>query len=120
MGRLTLELMQRTCPGSCGLLRLVSRAQAHAEGCADFAGYARSLSARFPLNLEGEPMPKIREGAMCLNDPAQAQVCLAIFQVSRTLNPLLGTVTYDDSTTGEARMGAFSAHAVEKLTGPNS
>ncbi len=88
MGRLTLELMKQTCPGSCGLFRLVSRAQARAAGFADFVGYACSLSKGFPLRLEGEPVAKIREGALCLNDPAQAQVCLATFQVSRTLNPL--------------------------------
>ena len=99
MGRLTLELMKHTCPGSCGLFRLVSRAQARAEGFADFAGYASSLSERVPLRLQGEPVPKIREGALCLNDPAQAQVCLATFQVSRTLNPLLGTVMRDDLVT---------------------
>jgi len=99
MGRLTLELMKQTCPGSCGLFRLVSRAQARAEGFADFAAYARSLSERFPLRLEGEPVPKIRKGALCLNDPAQAQVCLATFQVSRTLNPPLGTVVCDDLAT---------------------
>jgi uncharacterized ferritin-like protein (DUF455 family) len=92
MGRLTLELMKQTCPGSCGLFRLVSRAQARAEGFADFAGYACALSERFPLRLEGKHTPKILEGALCLNDSAQAQVCLATFQVSRTLNPLLGTV----------------------------
>jgi uncharacterized ferritin-like protein (DUF455 family) len=92
MGRLTLELMKQTCPGRCGLFRLVSRAQARAEGFADFAAYARSLSERFPLGLAGEPVPRIQEGALCLNDPAQAQVCLATFQVSRTLNPLLDSV----------------------------
>ncbi|MCX6912642.1 MAG: hypothetical protein NT167_06290 [Verrucomicrobia bacterium] len=96
MGRLTLELMKQTCPGSCGLFRLISRAQAGAEGAADFAGYARSLRERFPLHLDGEPMPKIREGALCLNDPAQAQVCLATFQVSRTLDPLFSTVVRGD------------------------
>jgi hypothetical protein len=96
MGRLTLELMKQTCPGSCGLFRLVSRAQARAEGLADFAAYASSLRERFPLHLEGEPMPKIREGALCLNDPAQAQMCLATFQVSRTLNPLLDRAVRDD------------------------
>jgi hypothetical protein len=85
MGRLTLELMKQTCPGSCGLFRLVRRAKARAEGFADFASYASSLSERFPLRLEGEPVPKIREGALCLNEPAQAQVCLATFQVSRAL-----------------------------------
>ena len=87
MGRLTLELMKQTCPGSCGLFRLVSRAQASAKGFASFASYAHSLSEHFPLRLEGEPGAKIREGALCLNEPAQAQACLATFQVSRTLIP---------------------------------
>jgi hypothetical protein len=87
MGRLTLELMKHTCPGSCGLFRLVSRAQARVEGFADFAGYAGSLSKRFPLRLEREPVRKIREGALCLNDPAEAQVCLATFQVSADGTP---------------------------------
>jgi hypothetical protein len=63
-----------------------------AEGFADFTGYADSLSERFPLRLEGEPVPKIREGILCLNDPAQAQVCLATFQFSRTLKALLRKV----------------------------
>jgi hypothetical protein len=92
MGRLTLELMKQTCPGSHGLFRLVSRTQMRAEGFADFTGYADSLSERFPLRLEGEPVPKIREGILCLNDPAQAQVCLATFQFSRTLKALLRKV----------------------------
>jgi uncharacterized ferritin-like protein (DUF455 family) len=97
MGRLTLELMKQTCPGTCGLFRLVSRAQAREEGFADLACYARSLSERFPLLLEGAPVARIREGALCLNDPAQAQVCLATFQVSRTLNPRLDRVVCDNS-----------------------
>lgn len=90
MGRLTVELMKQTCQGSHGMFRLVNRAMAQAEGFADFPGYARFLSDRFPLHLEGGPVPKIREGALCLNDPARAQVGLAIFQVSRTLEALIG------------------------------
>jgi hypothetical protein len=82
MGRLTVELMKHACPGSCGLFRLVSLNQARAEGFADLVGYARSLGERLPLRLEGEPLPKIRRGALCLNDPGQAQVCLATFEVS--------------------------------------
>ena len=105
MGRLTLELMKHTCPGSCGLFRLVSRAQARAEGFADFAAWARSLSERLPLRLEGQPVPKIRGGALCLNDPAQAQVCLAAFLVSRTLSPLLGKVLCDDLATRPTERG---------------
>ncbi len=82
MGRVTVELMKHVAPGSRGLFRLVSRKQALAEGFADFSAYARSLNKRFPIRLEGEPSPRISEGAICLNDPAQAQVCLAIFQVT--------------------------------------
>lgn len=83
MGRLTLELMKQTCPGSYGLFRLVTRAQSEADGFADFAAFSRFLSHRFPLRLEGEPYPRIREGTLCLNNPVEAQVCLATFQVSR-------------------------------------
>ena len=82
MGRLTVELMKHVAPGSRGLFRLVSRKQARAEGFADFPTYARSLTKRFPIQLKGEPSPRISEGAICLNDPAQAQVCLAVFQVA--------------------------------------
>jgi uncharacterized ferritin-like protein (DUF455 family) len=89
MGRLTVELMSQVAPGSHGLFRLVSRAMAHAEGFNNFPGYARALSERFPIRLEGAPRQKIREGAVCLNDPGQAQACLATFRVSRTLDPLV-------------------------------
>ncbi len=83
MGRVTVELMKQVAPGSHGLFRLVSRPMIRAEGFDDFVTYARSLSERFPPAFEGEPVPKIRQGAFCLNDPAQAQVCLAVFQVTR-------------------------------------
>ena len=83
MGRVLMELMKHASPGSHGLFRIVTRTMASAEGSEDFAAYARSLRERFPLRFEGEPAPKIREGALCLNDPAQAQACLATFQVSR-------------------------------------
>jgi hypothetical protein len=86
MGRLTVELMKRTCPGCIGWFRLVSRRQARAEGFADFSSYVHSLGQRLGLRFEGEPGIRIREGALCLNDPGQAQVCLATFEVSPTLN----------------------------------
>jgi uncharacterized ferritin-like protein (DUF455 family) len=83
MGRLTVELMKQACPGSHGLFRLINRAMMRAEGLEDFSACAHSLTERFPLRLEGEPVPKFREGLVCLNDAAQVQVCLAVFQVSR-------------------------------------
>jgi hypothetical protein len=84
MGRLTVELMQRASPESCGWFRLVTLVQARAEGFTNLANYAASLGERLPLRLEGEPAPTIRQGALCLNDPGQARVCLATFEV----NPL--------------------------------
>ena len=82
MGRVTLELMKHAAPGRHGLFRLLTRSMARAEGGEDFPTFARLLHERSPLELEGEPVPKISAGAVCLNDPAQAQVCLATFQVS--------------------------------------
>jgi uncharacterized ferritin-like protein (DUF455 family) len=83
MGRVTVELMKQVAPGSHGLFRLVNHQMIHTEGFDDFVAYARSLSERFPPGFEGEPVRKIRQGAFCLNDPAQVQVCLAVFQVTR-------------------------------------
>ncbi len=81
MGRLTLELMRQVCPGAYGRFRIFSRAQARAEGMAEFPALAQALAARQPLRLEGEPVPRIREGVVCLNDPAIAQGYLAVLEV---------------------------------------
>ena len=83
MGRVLVELMRQTFQNSFGTFRLVNAAQLRAEGFEDFLAYAKMLAKKFPLELEGEPLPRIRAGALCLNDPATAQVCLAVFQVSR-------------------------------------
>jgi uncharacterized ferritin-like protein (DUF455 family) len=85
MGRVTVELMKHVTPGSHGEFRLVNRKQALAEGFTDFVSYARSLRERFPIRLKGDPAPRISEGALCLNDPAPAQVCLAMFQVAHNV-----------------------------------
>ena len=83
MGRALVELMRQTFQNSFGSFRLVNAAQLRAEGFENFPAYARALAEKFPLQFEGEPLPRIREGALCLNDPATAQACLAVFQVSR-------------------------------------
>lgn len=81
MGRLTVELMKQVCPGSHGLFRLVKAGDLRAAGCDDFSAYARLLHERHPLRLEGEPVPRIRDGTLCLGDPAAARCCLPIFKV---------------------------------------
>jgi hypothetical protein len=86
MGRLTVELMRHACPGTCGLFCLVTLSRARTEGHGDLSHYARALGERVSLRLEGGPASKIRQGALCLNDPTQAQVCLATFEVGSTLN----------------------------------
>jgi hypothetical protein len=82
MGRVTVELMKHVAPGSRGEFRIINRKQMLAEGFSDFTTFACSLTGRFPIQLRGDPAPCISEGALCLNDPAQAQVCLAVFQIS--------------------------------------
>jgi hypothetical protein len=81
MGRVTVELMKHVAPGSRGLFRLVSRRQALAEDFSDFTTFAHFLTRQFPIRCKGEPA-RINEGVICLNDPAQAQVCLTLFQVA--------------------------------------
>jgi len=81
MGRVLVELMRQTCQNSFGLFRLVNAMQLRMEGFETFSAYARSLMEKVPLQFAGEPVPRIRSGALCLNDPATAQVCLAVFQV---------------------------------------
>jgi uncharacterized ferritin-like protein (DUF455 family) len=83
MGRVTVELMKHVAPGSRGEFRLVNRKQMLAEGFTDFMTFAGSLTGRFPIQLKGDPSPRISEGALCLNDPARAQVCLAVLQATR-------------------------------------
>jgi uncharacterized ferritin-like protein (DUF455 family) len=90
MGRLTLELMKHVCPGSFGRFRLINLATVRAEGLEDFSAYARTMNKLQPLRLEGQPTSRIREGAVCLNDPGVARACLAIFEVSHSLCSLDG------------------------------
>jgi uncharacterized ferritin-like protein (DUF455 family) len=86
MGRVTLELMKQACPGSTGVFRLVNRAMVRSEGFGSFADYAQALANQAPLRLEGSPRPRIREGALCLNDPAAVREYLAVFRVGRNFD----------------------------------
>ncbi|MBI5802348.1 MAG: DUF455 family protein [Verrucomicrobia bacterium] len=88
MGRLTLELMKRVAPGAHGTFRLVNAAGLRTAGYANFPAYAQHLRENFPLRLVGEPVPKIRAGALCLNDPARAEAVLAIFLVGDDVRSL--------------------------------
>jgi hypothetical protein len=84
MGRVTLELMRYVAPGSTGLFRLVSRQQVLRSNVPDFPSWAASMRERHPVQLEGEPVPKLRSGFVCLTEPERAQGRLATFEVSQS------------------------------------
>ena len=84
MGRVTAELMKRAAQGSHGLFRLLNRNSLRSVGCEDFVSFSRRLREKFPVQFSNDPARRIAEGAVCLNDPEQAQVCLAVFQVFRS------------------------------------
>ncbi|HLH54204.1 MAG TPA: DUF455 family protein [Verrucomicrobiae bacterium] len=84
MGRLTLELMRNVAPGRTGTFRLVNRRQIQNAGFKDFPTWARAEQNRCPAQLRGEPVPKLTEGFVCLTDPGQAKVCLAVLNVATT------------------------------------
>jgi hypothetical protein len=88
MGRVTVELMKNAAQGSSGLFRLFNHAALRAGGCDDFVSFARKLREIFPLQISSEASRRISEGAVCLNDPREAQVCLAVFQVFRSMPEL--------------------------------
>lgn len=83
MGRVTVELMKHVCPGSYGVYGLVNRATIKVFGCDDFKHFTAKQQQVYPIKLEGTPNARIREGFVALNDPEQAEVCLATFQVFR-------------------------------------
>jgi len=83
MGRVTVELMKHVAPGSRGVFELFGLKKIRAAGFENFPEFARAVEKKFPVQLKGEPSPRIGQGALCLNDPARAQVCLAVFHVSQ-------------------------------------
>ena len=89
MGRLTVELMKQAAPGCFGIFRLLNRVRIKAEGFDGFTAYAQYLGQNFPVRCVGDPVPRICSGALCLNEPSRAQVCLAVFQVARSLGEVM-------------------------------
>jgi uncharacterized ferritin-like protein (DUF455 family) len=83
MGRLTLELMKRVCPGSFGAFQILALRTLQGLGWRDFPGFAEELETRHGPQTEGEPTARIRQGSLCLNDPSQAAACLAVWHVAR-------------------------------------
>jgi hypothetical protein len=51
-------------------------------GFENFPVFAAAMTREHPLKLAGEPVQKISEGFLCLNDPGIAQTSLATFQVN--------------------------------------
>ncbi len=86
MGRVLVELMRQAGAGRGGSLRLWNRSMVCAAGFDGFPAFAASLAERHPPRLEGQPVPRLVDGALCLNDPARAEAVLAVFRVGRSLD----------------------------------
>lgn len=89
MGRLTLELMKHTAPGSFGVFRLINRGALRSAGFETFSDHGRARKRELPVLLAGEPVARIAQGLVCLNDPTVAEVVLATFRVGRSLKDIL-------------------------------
>jgi uncharacterized ferritin-like protein (DUF455 family) len=85
MGRLTLELMRHASNGSSGRLELISAATLKKAGLPGFVEYVEQLRTSNPTRRSGSPKPRIDQGVICLNDPARASACLAVFQITRAV-----------------------------------
>ncbi len=83
MGRLTLGLMRFVAPGRVGRFRLWTLKEVRAAGHPDFRTFAEWLRTERPWTREGEPVPRLASGAVCLNDPATARGWLAVWEVGR-------------------------------------
>ena len=84
MGRVALELMRQVAPGSHARFQLINRAQLKASGFSDFFAWAQSRAQQHPCHLEGEPVARLRQGMVCLNDPRTAEFCLAVLDVRKS------------------------------------
>lgn len=81
MGRILLELMRAIAPGRTGRFRLRSLKEVRAEGYADFPAYARHVAEASPWKREGEPVPRLVSGTVCLSDPATAKGWMAVLEI---------------------------------------
>lgn len=77
MGRLTLELMRQVSPGSCGWFEICRVKSAESSTV-----LANEWEQQLPLVMEGDPSPRIRQGALVLNDIDSNPSTLALFRVA--------------------------------------
>lgn len=81
MGRVTVELMKRVCPGNYGVYRLINRASLKKYECDNFKNFVVQQQQLYPILLKGLPNARICDGFIALNDPELAEVSLATFKV---------------------------------------
>jgi hypothetical protein len=81
MGRITLELRRCAAPESPVAWRIFHDRAMQAAGFQTPAGFARSWSERFPLQMNTLSGSKIIAGAFSLNDPEAAERFVGIVAV---------------------------------------
>jgi hypothetical protein len=81
MGRVMLELMRVVAPGRVGRFRLWTLKEVRALGHDGFVAFAKHLADTSPWVRAGEPVPRLVDGSVCLNDPQRAQGWLAVLEL---------------------------------------
>lgn len=81
MGRLLLELMQRTAPGVCGGFQLLNLKELRERGFESFVQFSDFLTTNCPWKREGSPKALLHSGSIVLNDAAVAEAVIACLHV---------------------------------------
>lgn len=83
MGRVALDLARQTARGKRVIFEVLTKRHWRGRGVADFPALAEQIRRAAPVTLapgqNGEP--RIAQGAVILNDPSQARICLAVMRV---------------------------------------
>ncbi len=89
MGRVAVAAEGRLTPGSAALFLLLGAADLRSAGASSFAALAARLAAALPLRTAHG---KVQAGAVCLTDPAQARVSLAVLAVGPSWQDVRGAL----------------------------
>ena len=85
LGHVALALQRRLVPGRSGLLLLVGKRELRASGAADFPALVAQLAAALPTAMSGRAgVLRLGCGVVPLNDPATAEMALALWLVAPT------------------------------------
>ncbi len=85
MGRLALSITSHLQHGRVGLWLFFNRKHVVEAGFSSLEQFADRLQQSYPIEIVTTPLRKIRQGALCTNDPSQAKSVLSVVLVAHSL-----------------------------------